>query len=51
MLIKEYGKYVHVLPKILNIIEVIDTSCQEIFLTIIPTHKKTKQHKKLSQIY
>ena len=39
--------YVHVFPKVLDIIEVIDTTYQEMFLTILPTHNKTQQHKNL----
>ena len=44
---KEFGIYVHVFPKVIDIIEIIDTTYQESFLTILPTHNKTQQHKNL----
>ena len=44
---KEFGIYIHVFFKVLDIIEIIDTTYQEICLTVLPTHKKTKQHKNL----
>ena len=50
ILIKRIWYIFHVFPKVLDIIEVIDTTYQEIVLIIPLTQNKTEQHKN-SQIY
>ena len=41
--VNSFGKYVHVLPKLLDIIETINTIYPKKNLTILPTHNKTQK--------